>query len=384
MTEFFRTILSGLIIAFQVLQAVFGMPIGTLVFRFDTQPVVFESGDDMYTVMWTTTKCGSGKVMYTYNGTEYTVTDHTGGNVRSNDTVHSVRVPKKHLDNNTYTVSSQFVAYKGAYSAIKGKTITSEPINFKGFNNQESINALVISDVHGKPEAAYKAASSFEEKPDIIILNGDIADTMMTKEQFLQILDISRKFSNGEIPVVYARGNHEPRGAYASEFMTYFKTSSGNLYFTFNYGPIWSVVLDCGEDKADDHPEYSGLVDFSSYINMETQWLKNLTPDTNETTKYRLCITHSTAIWDEQGNDWTPALENLGIDDAIFGHLHRLDLHFMEGRTSFSQHVTGGKTDNGFIATMMTFSDGKITFVSKDDTGAVIDKVIHDVTPSVR
>ncbi len=384
MPDFIRAIINGLIIAIQVLQAVLGTPFSNPAFKIDIQPVVFESGDDMYTVMWTTTKRGSGKVTYTYDGIEYTATDHTGGNIRCNDTVHSVRVPKKHLDNNTYTVSSQFVAYKGAYDAIKGKTITSEPIDFKGFNNQESLNALVLSDIHGAPETMYKASASFEEKPDIIILNGDIADTMQTKEQFLQIIDISRELSKGEIPVVYARGNHEPRGEYASEFMAYFKTSSGNLYYTFNYGPIWSVVLDCGEDKPDDHKEYSGLVDFSSYINTETEWLKNLSPDTNETTEYRLCITHSTAIWDEYGNDWTPALEKLGINDAIFGHLHRLDLRFMEGRTTFSQHVTGGKNGNGFIATMMTFSDGKITFVSKDENGTVLDKVTHEVTPSVR
>lgn len=371
MPDFIRTILSGLIIAFQVLQGIFGMPLDTLVFNFETQPIVFETGDDMYTVMWTTTKCGTGKVTYTYNGTEYTATDHVGGNIRFNDKIHSVRVPKKHLDNNTYTVSSQLIPFKGAYSAVKGKTITSEPINFKGYNNQEAVNALILSDIHGITEAMFKAVASFEEKPDIIILNGDIADHMMTKEQFLQILDISRELSKGETPVVYARGNHEPRGAYASEFVAYFKTSTGNLYYTFNYGPVWAVVLDCGEDKPDDHAEYSGLADFSTYINTETQWLKNLSPDTTEITKYRLCITHNTAIRDEYGNDWTPELERLEIDDAIFGHLHRLDLRFSEGKTSFSQHVTGGKNGDGFIATMMTFSDDRITFVSKDETGAI-------------
>lgn len=384
MVSVFKLIFSSILSLLTIFDSIVGFPATSTFLKINRAPVVYESGDDMYTVMWTTNVKSTGTVSYTYDGEEYVCTDNVGGNIRISDTIHSVRVPKEHLDNNTYTVSSQFVAYKGGYTAIKGKTVSYGPIQFRGYDGQDEIRALVLSDIHGDMTYVRPAVASFEEKPDFIILNGDIANQMVTKEEFLDILDFTAELSKGEIPVVYARGNHEPRGEYASEFMKYFKTETGNLWYTFNYGPVWSVVLDCGEDKADDHKEYSGLVDFSTYIAEETKWLYELEPDTSESTIYRLCITHSTVIDNEYGNNWVPALEALGVDAAIFGHLHRLDLNFKPGSAPFNKYVTGGKTSNGFIATMITFSDGTMSFVSKDQDGNVCGEATQNVRPVMR
>lgn len=346
-----------------------GTPVTGINFKIDTPASVFESGDGMYTVIWTTNKRGTGSVSYTYDGKEYTVNDQEGGNIRCLDTVHSVRVPKSHLDNNTYTVTSQYVPYKGGYSAVKGKTVVSKPVKLRGYSGQYAVNALVLSDIHENMKPVRKAVSYFSTSPDIVILNGDIVSSMEKSEKFTWILEYANELSKGEIPVAYIRGNHEPRGEYASEMMRYFKTSTGSLYFTFNYGPVWSLVLDCGEDKPDDNKEYSGLVDFTAYVAEETQWLKRLQPDTSESTVYRMGITHNPVFENEYGNDWTGELERLGLDVVIAGHWHTLDLNFREGSTSFKRLITGGKSDDGFIATMMTFSDGRITVRSKDNKG---------------
>ena len=88
------------------------------------------------------------------------------------------------------------------------------------------------------------------------------------------ILGNAAYLSKGEYPVVYVRGNHETRGEFAAHLRDYFPTDTNELYFTFRYGPVSAVVIDSGEDKADDHYEYSGLVDFESYRQQEFDWLK--------------------------------------------------------------------------------------------------------------
>ncbi len=368
---FFNTVFSFIMSAIITVQAALSLPVLSINFKVNTEPAVFESGDGMYTVIWSTTRPGSGYLTYTYDGKDYTVYDEIGGNVLTLDTIHAVRVPKQHIDNNEFVYHSQYIGAKLAYSAVKGKTIDSEPVKFKGYNGEKEINALVLSDIHANPYPAEKAAANFEAEPSLIILCGDIVGEMVSKSDFLNILTYAHNFSKGEIPVVYARGNHEPRGEFAPEMLKYFRTTSGGLYYTFNYGPLWSVVLDGGEDKEDNHPEYSGLVDFRSYIAQETKWLANITPD--EDSAYKLCIVHQPAMDSIDGSHWLEMLGEMGIDASVSGHLHRFDLHFYDGSVPFRRMVTGGKNgNNGFIATMLTFTDGKIRAAAYNDNGELI------------
>ncbi len=362
-------IISLLSTAIILIESALSLPVLSLNFKFDRQASVFESGDGMYTVIWSTTRPGSGYVTYSYGGKDYTVYDEIGGNILTLDTVHAVRVPKAHIDGNSYTYHSQYVATKLAYSAIKGKTIDSEAVNFKGYSGRE-INALVLSDIHANPAPAEKAVAGFKTEPSFIILCGDIVSGMEKKSDFLNILDYAYLFSKGEIPVVYARGNHEPRGEYAPEMLKYFRTSQNGLYYTFNYGPIWSVVLDAGEDKEDSHPEYSGLVDFRAYVAEETEWLSGIEAD--DSAEYKLCIVHKPDFDDLDGEKWPDILSGLGIQASISGHYHKLNLHFQEGSTPFYRLITGGKSGNSdFIATMLTFANGEMKALSINNKGEI-------------
>ena len=64
-------------------------------------------------------------------------------------------------------------------------------------------------------------------------------------------MDTATKLFASEIPMYYTRGNHETRGAFATEFQRYFSPKEENIYYTFRQGPICFVVLDTGEDKPD-------------------------------------------------------------------------------------------------------------------------------------
>lgn len=366
----FNQIFSAIMTAIIAIQSALSLPVLSLNFKFNVDASVFESGDDMYTVIWSTTRPGSGYITYTFDGKDYTVTDQVGGNIRSLDTIHAVRVPKAHLDNNEYTYHSQYVGSKLGYSAVKGKVIDSEPVEFKGYHGESEINILELSDIHGNPGPAEKAAAGFEAEPSLVVLNGDIVSQVVTKTDFLNILEYSNMFSKGEIPVAYVRGNHEPRGEYASEMLQYFRTSTGGLYYTFNYGPMWSVVLDGGEDKEDSNPEYSGLVDFRQYIADETKWLAGLEPSDAQ---YKLCLVHKPELDDLDGNKWLGMLSELNISAVLSGHWHQLNLHYQDGSAPYQRMITGGKNgSNGFIATMVTLADNEIRVVSYNEKAELV------------
>lgn len=329
-------------------------------FAFSQKASVFECGDNYYSVIWETNLKGTGYVTYNYNGKNYLVNDQRGGNIRTTDTIHSVRIPKKHLDGNTYTYHSQFIVMKFAYEAIKGKTISSSQIKFRGYNNSKKINVLVLSDIHGNHNPCDNAMSNFSENYDLLILNGDISSNIVFKEDFSEkILNYAYRYSKGEIPVAYTRGNHETRGEFASEVPGYFGTKSGGLYFSFNYGPIYAVVLDTGEDKPDSNVEYSGLVDYQAYINEESEWLATLNKDENPTTLYRIAFAHQPYVDDRYGNNWVNDIIRLGISMVISGHTHTFDLNPAGAEGFPFKLILEGGMDNKheFIATMLTFEN---------------------------
>lgn len=352
--------------AILVIQSVLCLPFETLLFHIDTEASVFESGDDMYTVIWSTTRPGTGYVTYTFENEEYTVYDVKNAAIRTTDTVHSVRVPKEHLDNNTYSYHSQQIGTKRAYVAVKGITVSSEPVQFKGYSGQEKIHMLVLSDIHENPLPVDKAVKCFTDNADLLVMNGDAVSYMTSALKFKQVLSYAHRYSGGSIPVIYTRGNHENRGEYGSDSVEIFKTSTGGLYYVCNYGPAQFLCLDSGEDKPDSDWTYSGLVDSTSYIAKETEWMKNITLD--EDAEYNLCFAHMPNIDNRYGFNWIEPLSDLGIDLFVGAHKHRVNFEFNRGKAPFYQMLDGGKTkDDGYIATMLTLSEGEISALCYDD-----------------
>ncbi len=351
-----------------VVSSALSLPLNSLLFRIDTPASVFESGDDMYTVIWSTSLPGTGCVTYEYEGEEYKVWDEQYAIIRSTDSVHSVRIPKKHLDNNTYTYHSQHVGTKRAYVAVKGRTVSSEPVEFKGYSGQEEIHALVLSDIHENPDNAEKAMRNFDKSADLLIMNGDEVSLMTTERKFKQVLTYAHRFSKGGIPVIYTRGNHENRGEYSIPSVEIFKTTTGGMYYTCNYGPVSFLCLDTGEDKKDTDWTYSGLVDLTTYIGDETAWMESLTPD--EDAEYRLAVGHMPNADNRYGYDWTDTLEGLGIDLYVAAHKHRISYEYNKGKFPFYQMIDGGKSrDDDYLATMLTFAQGKIYAECFDQKG---------------
>lgn len=354
-------------------------------FAFDVPASVFESGDNMFTVIWTTTMPACGYVEFTKGGKSYYFSDQTGGTMQVN-TVHAVRVPKDLFYGCTYTYASRFVAIKFDYDAVQGKTVRSEPVTFTEAKGNETLRVLTLSDIHGDFAPVQAALSSFKEKADLIVLNGDISSSLIFPHQFPEtVLTYAHALSGGKIPVAYTRGNHETRGKEAAVMPGFFRTASGQLRFTFRCGPLWAIVLDGGEDKPDDHIEYSGLVDFNGYIAEETEWLNGLAKDEDDSIACRLAFCHYPDVTNRYGHNWSPKLAELGVQALVCGHTHSFELHCTRFNTDagFATVIEGGRFDkaeigNAYIATMLCIEpNGRVTAESYRETGEkVADEII--------
>ncbi len=328
-------------------------------------PAVFECGDG-YAVAWATSTKGTGCVLV--DGKKYW--DSQGGVIKTHDNVHVVKLPKESLKEKTYKVISERVNFKFAYNALKGKIIESKSIEFSGTPSGDEICILSVSDVHDMAEKMYNSVKHINANYDLLLLLGDISSVMVKKKVYISsILNYAGKLTQGKIPVVYTRGNHETRGEFASQMKKYFPTSTGEYYFTFDFGNLSAVVIDSGEDKQDDHVEYSGLVNFSDYREQEYNWLCSLKKDDFKG-KYLLALSHTPKLSNHFGKDWTKPLKDIGAQLLIGGHLHVSD--FIDGELPI--YVECGKRDNTdeFAAALIILKNKTIKMKTVNNKGETI------------
>jgi hypothetical protein len=143
---------------------------------------------------------------------------------------------------------------------------------------ERNIRAYHISDAHNRIDGPVAAARAFGEF-DFLILNGDIIDHSGDPSKFDNIYRICAELTGGSKPVVFSRGNHDMRGNYAEKFAEYTPNCNGNTYYTFRLGPIWGILMDCGEDKMDACEEYGHTVACHAFRRRQTAFLKRVIAD---------------------------------------------------------------------------------------------------------
>jgi hypothetical protein len=99
---------------------------------------------------------------------------------------------------------------------------------------------------------------------DFVFFNGDCIDDPNNRAQASRFIKhVTEALKGDQVPTFFMRGNHEIRNAYSIGLRDHFDYVGGKTYGAFNWGDTRIVMLDCGEDKTDDHKEYSGLNDFT-------------------------------------------------------------------------------------------------------------------------
>jgi hypothetical protein len=275
-------------------------------------------------------------------------------------------------------------------------------VPFRPVPTDGAIRIYHISDAHSLVKEPVAAGRYFGDAPDLLVLNGDVANHCAYSEYLGVALAIAAGITRGQCPTVYARGNHEPRGVYAEDLAQYTPTANGKSYYTFRVGSVWGMVLDCGEDKNDDHEEYGGTVCFHAFRLAETDFLRKVIANADREyaapgVKHRLVISHvpftyrhPNPIFDieaELFEEWARLLrEEVKPELLLYGDLHVVEISPVGSRFdhrgqpctaifgSRPTRVKDGAPADTFIGCAVTLRDDGTEVVFNDHTGAVLRK----------
>ncbi|MDD4193471.1 MAG: metallophosphoesterase, partial [Mangrovibacterium sp.] len=211
---------------------------------------------------------------------------------------------------------------------------------------------LILNDIHGNNELMTNLLKNTSwSATDMVFFNGDMVSDIISEDQFFEgFVDTSVKLFASEVPVYYARGNHETRGNFAHRFADYFPGFSGKIYGMFRQGPVCFVVLDCGEDKPDSDIEYSGIVAFDAYRDKQAEWLSEaLKSDLYKNAPYKIAIIHMPPFGGWHGekeveDKFVPLLNEAGIQAMFCGHLHQYIRKEATARQNFPIIVNSNNT----------------------------------------
>ena len=259
--------------------------------------------------------------------------DLYAGSMRSADKVHKVTVPQHTLDAaGGYTTCAKQMIYRGPFGGYTGKTI-SRSYDFRPVDSSDGLNHIALSDVHEAVDAA-AAAATVRQDTDFIVLLGDLVSMVETEKDAQLANELAHGITKGEIPVIYARGNHEIKGEFSEVLYKYVGSKNQEYYYTVTLGDedVFAVVLDMGEDHEDDWWEYYGTAQFDLYRAAQTEMLQEILHSGDyENYRYRMMLCHIPVVYvDKNGyfeafrNEWTELLNEMDMDIGLSGHKHVL------------------------------------------------------------
>ncbi len=308
-------------------------------------PYLQHLGETAVTFVWITNREGIGWIeLAPDDGTHFYHKERpkffaASHGLKSVSSVHTVRIAN--LEPGTkyrYRAYSQEVTGYSGTRVEYGNTVAtnvyrSVPLEFVTNDHTKSdINFLMLSDIHGNDHVMEALLQDIEwGNTDLVFFNGDMYGHLESREQlFDDFMDKAVDIFAGEIPMYYARGNHEARGNYAHNFFDYFPSPTGDLYYMFRQGPVSFLVFDSGEDKPDSDIEYYGIAAFDEYMAQQAEWLNEVIRDDDFlNSKFKVVVIHIPPYHPWHGarriyDKFVPVLNDAGVDIMLCGHRHRV------------------------------------------------------------
>lgn len=328
---------------------------------FTYEPVVY-AVEDTYQIVFSTNHPATAWVEI--GGEKYY--DLFAGSMKSEDTVHKITVPQQKLDAaKSYSIHAEKMIYRGPFGGFKGKQI-SKRYDFRPVNADDGLDYYTVTDAHHAAEGVINAAMAVQNLDFLVVLGDSVG--MVEYEKDVQYTNLfAHEITGGEIPVVYARGNHEIKGQYAEALHKYVGSKNGSFYYWFTLSDVFGITLDLGEDHDEGWWEYYGTDQFALYHEEQTEFLRELAAEKPyEGYKYTLVACHipiqfvnSRKDHVEVKADWTQLLNQIQPDLAVYGHQH--DLYpFLDGQETMYNEKgklvynsqfkgTAGRTYGGYL-----------------------------------
>ncbi len=253
--------------------------------------------------------------------------------------VHKFSVPQKLLDEK----KSYTVYYKRVYNRKENfpevGRLQKVTYSFRPIEKTDDIRVFYAADIHAYWDEAYGCATGCGPL-DLYIVNGDFGESS-SYEKLRLFNKLIGDVTKGEIPSLVGRGNHDTRGKLAEKVTDYMACENGKAYFDFTVGPIGGLVLDCGEDKYDNHPEYRSLNFFEQYRKDELKFLKKLKPS-DKPFRFAVCHVPFMSSYSMCGQfdimpdlyaKWGKEVDRLNLEFMICGH-HHVTEYYPSGHVS--------------------------------------------------
>jgi endonuclease/exonuclease/phosphatase family metal-dependent hydrolase/Icc-related predicted phosphoesterase len=329
-----------------------------------TMPYLQNPGTTEMTVMWLTNVPVRSWVEY---GTDpdnlQRARTFQEGIMVANTTINRIHL-KDLKPGTTYyyrAVSQEITRYSSYYKEF-GDTVKTELKKFTTWSDDaRDFRVIVYNDLHSNMAMFDKLHALVEQKPyDLVIFNGDCFDDPEVEDNIVMRLQAyNPRLRSDEIPAIYLRGNHETRGEYSMYLWDYLGRMGGDRsYSAFSLGDTRFVLLDCGEDKPDDHWVYYDMNDFTQYRADQAEFLmKEIKSRAFRRAKHRVMIHHIPIYGnkDEQYNFcsdcWLPVLAKAPFSVALNGHTHRHRvIEKGEAENNFPVVIGGGnREDTGTV-----------------------------------
>ena len=290
-----------------------------------------------------------------------------------------------------YRVASKAIDHFGAYEVKFGEIKTSEVHHFTTpAPDRKSVSFLVFNDIHQNLRLFRRLYEIGGPEPtDLIVMNGDVLNHIDDERQLIRsALEPFADTFAAETPYVYVRGNHDARGRFARHLHEYIASPGEPYHYAFDYGPVHFLVMDLGEDKSDDHKEYSGLVDFRPHREAQRAWLEQeIASKAFQQAPFRVLLTHIPLFGDgfteSQCKElWGNLLNQGGIDLHLAGHWHRYRV-IPAGRDLLNCPIVvgGGCKPGGATVMRVTATPSQLKLVMTRDDGKVVGEQTLNARP---
>ena len=342
------------------------------------------------TVTWVTTLPAYSYVEY---GTDkdnltkaMTIVD---GQVIAGNTVNNIRL--KGIEKGIeyfYRITSKEIKVYRPYKKEFGDSVTSPFYKFTIPTDESDYTAIVLNDLH-KQQGTVDLVVALADTMDynLVIFNGDCIDDPKDRDNAMEFVSyLSEKLGKGSIPFIFIRGNHEIRGAYSVFLREIIEYSTERSFGGFSWGDTRYVVLDCGEDKPDNHWVYYGLNDFEQFRVDQVDFLKReLKSKPFKSADHKVLVHHipvyeSDAKYNPCYELWHPMLKKAPFAVALTGHTHQWAFFPKMSPTNnnFPLFVGGGPSKKNATLIAVRSRGKSLSTTMYDMSGKVLAEVIKE------
>ena len=289
------------------------------------------------TVMWETTVPAYCWVEYGTDTTQLKrARTSVDGQVVCNNYLHKIRIDGLQPGQKYYyRVCSQEILLYQAYKKVFGNTAQSAFSEFTlPATDTDSFTAVVFNDLHQHTQTFRALCQQIKNvNYDFVVFNGDCVDDPVDHNQATSFIsELTEGVCGDRIPTFFMRGNHEIRNAYSIGLRDHYDYVGDRTYGSFNWGDTRIVMLDCGEDKPDDHWVYYGLNDFTQLRNEQVDFLKKELSSKEFKKAGKRVLIHHIPLYGNDGknlcaNLWTKLLEKAPFNISLNAHTHKYAYH---------------------------------------------------------